>query len=346
MATRHRNRGFSFPPIVLFLSVVIFVHPWFLSPSAFAQEASDQEVAVNLAEGRIVICAAKDGIILAAMDAHGEADSRTPAIAILSAVRMGVVLGAVEWVQPDSQDKPIRLDNEFRGLVAAALNTAGQKDDAFRTSDIESIGVAVLERVRILAGLLHHKINMGADEPLIRIVLAGYVPDYGPEAWTIDYHIRQDALGNDIWRTRVLRPTYNQLYPPEKGKPKTFMEVRYPPENRAAGEPELLDLLQQNDSRLTKIRAANEIEAKSVTLVVEGQSQKTEAASLVNFLKAALPAITVPETKLTMAMVDFDRGFQWILEPPKAPAPPPGETPKDKTPEEPERPTLRHKSEN
>jgi hypothetical protein len=346
MATRHRNRGFSFPPIVLFLSVVIFVHPWFLSPSAFAQEASDQEVAVNLAEGRIVICAAKDGIILAAMDAHGEADSRTPAIAILSAVRMGVVLGAVEWVQPDSQDKPIRLDNEFRGLVAAALNTAGQKDDAFRTSDIESIGVAVLERVRVLAGLLHHKINMGADEPLIRIVLAGYVPDYGPEAWTIDYHIRQDALGNDIWRSRVLRPTYNQLYPPEKGKPKTFMEVRYPPENRATGEPELLDLLQRNDSRLTKIRAASEIEAKSVTLVAEGQSQKTDAASLAKFLKAALPAITVPETKLTMAMVDFDRGFQWILEPPKAPAPPPGETPKDKTPEEPERPTLRHKSEN
>ena len=83
--------------------------------------------------------------------------------------------------------------------------------------------------------MLHHKINLGEDEPLIRIVLAGFVRDYGPEAWTIDYHIAQDALGNDIWRTRVLRPTYNQLYPPEKGKPKTFMEVRYPPENRANG---------------------------------------------------------------------------------------------------------------
>jgi hypothetical protein len=125
------------------------------------------------------------------------------------------------------------------------------------------------------------------------------------------------------------------------------MEVRYPPENRAAGDPELLDLLQQNDSRLAKIRAANEIQAKSVTLVVEGQSQKTDAASLVNFLKAALPAITAPETKLMMAKVDYDAGFQWILQPPKAPAPPPGEKPNDnKTPEEPERPTLRHKSEN
>jgi hypothetical protein len=346
MAWRNYNRRFSFSSFVLFLSVFICVHLWFLSPSTFAQEASDQEVAVNLAEGRVVICAAKDGIILAAMDAHGEAGSQPPAIAILSAIRMGVMLGAVEWVQPDSRDNPVRLDNEFKSLIAAALNTGGHRDEGFRASDIESVGIAVLERIRVLAGTLHHKINLGEDEPLIRIVLAGSVPDYGPEAWTIDYHIRQDALGNDIWRTRVLRPTYNQLYPPEKGKPKTFMEVRYPPENRATGEPELLDLLQQNDSRLTKIRAANEIQEKSVMLAVEGQSQKSDAASLVNFLKAALPAITPPETKLIMAKVDYDGGFQWILAPPKAPAPPPGETPKDKTPEEPERPTLRHKSEN
>ncbi len=346
MASRNYDRRFSFLSLFLPLSVCICVHLWFLPPSAFAQESSDQEVAVNLAEGRVVICAARDGIILAAMDARGEAGSRPPAISILSAERMGVMLGAVEWVQPDSKDKPVRLDNEFHSLIAAALNTAGQPDTGFRASDIESIGIAVLERLRVLAGLLHHKINLGEDEPLIRIVLAGYVRDYGPEAWTIDYHIRQDTLGNDIWRTRVLRPSYNQLYPPEKGQPKTFIEVRYPPENRATGEAELLDLLQQNDSRLAKIRAANEIEAKSVTLAVQGQSQKTDAASLVNFLKAALPAIAPPETKLTMAKVDYDGGFHWILEPPKAPAPPPGATPSDKTPEEPERPTLRHKSEN
>jgi hypothetical protein len=346
MARRHRTLRVSFRSLFLLLSVLICVHLSFLSPSAFARETGDQEVAVNLAEGRVVLCAAKDGIILAAMDAHGEAGSLSPAIALLSVERMGVILGAVEWVQPDSKDKPVRLDNEFRSLIAAALNTAGQKDTGFRASDIESIGVAVLERLRELAGLLHHKIALGEDEPLIRVVLAGYVRDYGPEAWTIDYHIRQDALGNDIWRTRVLRPSYNQLYPPEKGQPKTFIEVRYPPENRAHGEPELLDLLQQNDSRLTKIRAANELQTKSVTLAVEGRSQKTDAGSLANFLKAALPAITSPETKLTMAKVDYDGGFQWILQPPKAPAPPPDETHSDKTLEEPEKPTLRHKSEN
>ncbi len=344
MATQPREFRFSFPAVLMFLSACFCLHLSLFATPSIAQESSDQEVAVNLAEGRVVVCAAKDAIILAATDMHGEVGSRPPGIEILSALRLGVMLGAVEWVLPDSKDKPVRLDSEFRGLVAAALNTGGQPDQGFRASDIESIGIAVLERVRQLAGELHHKVNLSEDEPLIRIVLAGYVRDYGPEAWVIDYHIRQDDLGNGIWRTRVLRPSYDQLYPPEKGKPKTFMEVRYPPENRAAGEPELLDLLQQNDSRLATIRAANQIEAKSVTLAVEGQSQKSEAASLVSFLKAALPATAPSDAKLTMAMVDYDAGFQWILQPPKAPAPPPGQTPADQTPEEADRPTLRHKS--
>ena len=346
MATRLGHPGFSLPSFLLTLSVFICVHLWFHSSSVFAQEAKDQEVAVNLAEGRVVICATKDAIVLAAMGTHGEAGSRTPDITILSAERMGVMLGAVEWVLPESQDKPVRLDSEFTKLVAAALNYGAQKDTGFRASDIESIGISILERLRGLAEQLHHKINLGEEEPLIRIVLAGYVRDYGPEAWVIDYHIRQDALGNDIWRTRVLRPSYNQLYPPEKGKPKTLMEARYPPENRASGDPELLDLLQQNDPRLAKFRAANEIQAKSVTLVAEGQSQKSDAASVVNFLKAAIPALAPPETKLIIAKVDYDGGFHWILEPPKAPAPPTGEKPKEQTPEEPERPTLRRKSDN
>jgi hypothetical protein len=259
----------------------------------------------------------------------------------LSALRAGVMLGAVEWVQPESKDKPIRLDSEFPGLIGAALNSSGTTKYANAADDIEAIGVAVLERVRELASQLHNKLNIGEDEPLIRLVLVGYVLKYGPEAWTIDYHIRQDALGNDIWRTRVLRPSYNQLYPPEKGQPHTLIEVRYPPANRAKGASELLDLLRQNDPRLANIRTANERLAKSVALVVEGQSQKSVAAFDVAFLRGALPAVIPPETKLTMALVDFDKGFQWVIEPPKAERPP-----ADTTPREPDAPTLRRKSEN
>lgn len=309
---------------------------WFSPYSVFAQE-----VAVNLAEGRVVICAAKDGIIMAAIDMHGEADSRPPVVAAVGPLHSGVILGAVEWVHPESTDDPARLDLEFPQIAAGALNSSGRTKSSDAASDIEAIGVALLERVRVLAGMLHNKINLGEDEPLVRVVLAGYVPDYGPEAWTLDYHVRQDVLSSGYWRTRVLRPSYNQIYPPEKGQPRTFVEVRYPPANRATDEPELLDRLHQNDARLSKIRAANPTLAKSLAFVIEGQSQKSDAASNIEFLKAALPAVTSEETKLTMALVDFDKGFQWVLKPPKDAGPPPAEA----KPQEPGAPTLRKKSE-
>jgi hypothetical protein len=324
------------------LSVFICVHLWFLPSLARAQDEGAQEVAVNLAEGRVVVCAAKDGIIVATADAHSEPGSHPPVVVTLSALRAGVLLGGVEWIQPESSDKPIRLDSELARIAAAALNTSGRPKYSDAATDIESIGVAVLERVREVAGQLHHKINIGEDEPLIRLVLVDYVPDYGPEAWTIDYHIRQDALASNYFRTRVLRPSYNQLYPPEKGQPHTLIEVRYPPANRATAAPELLDLLRQNDPRLARIRTATEILAKSITFVVAGESQKSLAASDAEFLRAALPAVTPPETTLTMGLVDFDRGFKWLIEPREAAAP----APADAKPREPDAPTLRRKPSN
>jgi hypothetical protein len=336
MMTRDHRRPFSFLPIFMLLSAFLCVHPWFLPSPAFAQE-----VAVNLAEGRVVICAAKDGIIVATVDAHSEAGAPPPVVAALGDLRAGVILGAVEWVQPESKDAPARLDEEFPRLVASAVHKGAKTGDSGSASDIEAIGVAVLERLRVLAGQLHHKINLAEEEPLLRIVLAGYVEGYGPEAWTLDYHVRQEELANDYWQTRVLRPSYTQLYPPEKGQPRTLVEVRYPPENRTKDEPELLDLLHQNDPRLANLRAANELLAKSVAFIADGQSQKSTAASDIDFLKPALRAVTRPDAQFSMAYVDFDRGFQWVLQPPKSAAPPP---PTDAKPEEPGAPSLLHKS--
>jgi hypothetical protein len=333
MASRKDNQGFSFSPFLQVLSVFICVQLLLLPVGARAQGDAAQEVAVNLAEGRVLICAAKDGIVVATADSHSEPGSRQPVIVMLSGLRAGVLLGAVEWIQPESSDKPVRLDSELGRIAAAALNTSGRPKYSNAATDIESIGVALLERIREIAGQLHNKINVSEDEPLIRFVLVDYVPDY---------HIRQDSLANDYWRTRVLRPSYNQLYPPEKGQPHTLVEVRYPPANRATAAPELLDLLRQNDPRLARMRAANEILAKSVAFVAGGESQKSLAASDAEFLRAALPAVTPPETKLTMALVDFDKGFRWLIEPPEAAVP----APADAKPREPDAPTLRRKPSN
>jgi len=336
-------RASYFFPFYLFLSAFIGVHSWFLLPSVSAQEGAPQELAANLVLGRVLVCAAKDGVILATVDAHGEAGSRPPTVASLGPMRTGVILGAVEWVKPESTDQPIRLDAEFPRLAAGAISAAGPGKSSETASDIESIGVAVLERVRVLAGQLHGKINLGEDEPLIRIILADYVPGYGPEAWTLDYFVRQDQLASGYWRTRILRPSYTQIYPPEKGQPRTLVEVRYPPTDRSKDDPELLDLLKQNDPRLSTIRTASPMIAKSVSFVSEGQSQKSDAMSDINFLKAALPAVVPTDSEITMGYVDYDKGFQWVQHPrtPVAAAPPPA----DAKPREPDAPTLRKKSE-
>src|SRR5579864_1279729 len=136
MAIRNHKHCFSLLFYFPFLFVLICVHPWLFSP-VFAQDDETREVAVNLAQGRVVICAAKDGIIVATIGEHGEPGSRSPAVFSLSAVRAGVVLGAVEWVEPESSDKPIRLDTELPGIVAAALKNPGGPKYTSAASDIE-----------------------------------------------------------------------------------------------------------------------------------------------------------------------------------------------------------------
>src|SRR3989304_4802712 len=116
-----------------------------------------------------------------------------------------------------------------RQLVRLMGEIAGPKRlDAEHAGDIEVLGLAMLEALRPMTSRLHNKIDLGEDEALLELVLVGYVTDYGPEVWSVRYHIVQEPVRGDYWRTRVLRPRYTQLYPPEKGQPRTLMEVRNP----------------------------------------------------------------------------------------------------------------------
>src|SRR3972149_5896435 len=82
----------------IFLSVSICVHQWLLCLPAAAQE--EGEVVVNLAAGRVAVLVAKEGIIVSAVQEHVEAESRPPLVVQLSERRVGIVLGAAEWLQP------------------------------------------------------------------------------------------------------------------------------------------------------------------------------------------------------------------------------------------------------
>ena len=108
----------------------------------------------------------------------------------------------------------------------------GTGDDPTRAEpDLETIGVSFLETLRPLTSQLHHKIDIASDEPLFEIVLIGFAPNHdGPEVWTIEYRVQQEQVGvrAEYWQTRILRPRFTQLYPPEKHAPRTIVEARYP----------------------------------------------------------------------------------------------------------------------
>lgn len=319
-------------PISAFICVYLWLLPW----SARAQE-SEQELVANLAAGRVVLYVARDAIIIGAAGSPAagvEAGSRPPAVVRLGERRIGILLGAVEWVWPASGRAPARLDRELPRLASEAAPARRQAEPE-QASDIESIGVALLERLRPLVSQIHHRLDLKPEEPLLELLLVNYLENYGPEVWELRYRVAQNALRGNYWRTRVLRPSYTQLYPPEKGHPHTLIEARYPPD---APGPALLDLLKQNDPRLARLRSADQIMARAAEHLIRGESHKVSADDAAAFLRAALPVVSGAEAKLILGVLREQRGLEWVLEPPERP-----QTAEEEKPRQPGAPTLRKK---
>src|SRR5229473_5127319 len=185
--------------------------------SASAQDRQrEDEIVANLAGGRVIVHVARESIIFAAIDQPIEANSIPPRVMDLDSGHIGVLFGASEWQLP-ADPKSVRLDKSFPRV--------GGRDPRYETNpdevepDLETIGVAFLERLRPLVAQLHHRIDFKPEEPLFEIVVIGYAPNnYGAEVWTVEYRIQQEevATRGDYWQTRILRPRFTQLYPPEK----------------------------------------------------------------------------------------------------------------------------------
>jgi hypothetical protein len=301
-------------------------------PLVHAQDQRGEEVVANLAEGRVIFCVAKDGMVVASVEGSGEKGSRPPAIVPIGGGRIGVLLGATEWI---TGGKTLRLDGELATAAANAIpkgEIPGAEKD--QPSAIEDIGIAVLELMRPEVTQIHRKLDLGPDEPLVELLLADYVVNYGPEVWSLQYRIRQEALGNDYWETRPLRPAYNQLYPPEKGQPRTFIEARYPANS---SQLTLIARLQAHDPNLDPITHASPEMTAAMAAIMNGDSRKALLDPVSDFLRSALPILAgSSKARISVAKLDPDHGFQWIL----APAEPPP-TPTQTKPQEPGAPSLR-----
>ncbi|HEX2713403.1 MAG TPA: hypothetical protein VHM88_14480, partial [Candidatus Acidoferrales bacterium] len=286
--------------------------------------------------GRTVVYVAGNGVVVGAVApaaSGAEAGSHLLPILPIGGSRIAVLLGAIEWLSPASGRPPVRLDWELAGMASDAAPR--RQPEPYQASDIEAIGVALLERLHAAASQLHRKIDLKPDEPLLELLLVNYVEDYGPEVWLLKYRIAQDAWRGDYWRTRVLRPSYTQLYPPEKGHPRTLIEVHYPPEEPG---PAVLDLLTHDDPQMARLRAADAPIARAIERLVRGESNKGSADDAAAFLRAALPALYGADAKLALGVLREHSGFEWLVEPPELPQPA-----KEGKPREPGAPTLRKK---
>ena len=155
-----------------------------------AQETHEDEIVANLAGGRAIVHVAKDAIVFAAIDQPVERNSIPPRVMDLDATHIGVLFGASEWRIP-ADPKPIRLDRNFQRVARG--DPRYQSAPGEGETDLETMGIAFLEKLRPLVAQLHHKLEFSSDDPIFQIVIIGYAPnDYGPEVWVVEYRIEQE----------------------------------------------------------------------------------------------------------------------------------------------------------
>jgi hypothetical protein len=302
--------------------------------SAAQQQDRGDEIVANLAGGRVIVHVAKDIIVFAAIDQPIEENSIPPRVMNLDSTHIGVLFGAAEWRIP-ADPKPVRLDRNFR--------SAGARDPRYQAvpgevePDLETLGVAFLEKLRPLVAQLHHKLDFAAGEPVFQVVIIGYAPgDYGPEVWVVEFRIEQEEISarGDYWQTRILRPRFTQLYPPEKRAPHTLVETRYPADAKG---PTLDELIQGNDPRIARLGTSEPRFAKVLQDLQAGQAQKAAPVDSADFMRAVLPLIA-GKASFVLGTMEEQHGFEWIVPP---------EEPVEKAEEDknrpPEAPTLMRK---
>src|SRR5580658_476262 len=322
--------------LCLFFVACLILMPAKISP-AQDRERGD-EIVANLAGGRVIVHVARDKIVFAAIDQPVEPNSIPPRVLSIDHSHIGILLGASEW-HLTSDPKPVRLDRDFPHVPGKNPRYSGDPEEV--APDLDVIGVAFLERLRPLVAQLHHKIEFKPDEALFEVVIIGFAPhDYGPEVWTVEYRVQQEEIATrgDYWQTRLLRPRFEQFYPPEKKAAKTLVEIRYPDIAQAAQaqEPTLQQLIEGSDPEIANLSHGEPKFTKVMENIDHGQANKAVPEDATDFLRAVLPLISGKSTFILGTMTEG--GFDWVV-PPEEPI----EKAKVDKNQPPDAPTLHHR---
>ncbi len=291
--------------------VALFILTLVICWSAIAQD-KDDEIVATLSGGRVIVHATRESVSFIAIDEPIEAGSPPPRVMSLDSRHVAVLLGSSEWRIP-ADPAPIRLDKDYQRVAGADPRYQGAYNGEAEP-DLETMGVAFLEKLTPLAARLHHKLDFPADQPLLELVMIGFGPqDYGPEVWTVEFRMIQTmvAARGEYWQTRVLRPRFTQIYPPEKKAPRRLVETCYPGECKG---PTLQQLLEGNEPTLEKLARSDPKFSKAVDLISKGQAQKALAPDSAAFLRAAVPLLYTGK-RFVMGTFEEQHGFDWVVPP-------------------------------
>jgi len=316
---------------VLLLAVVC-------APAPLCAQDQDDEIVATLTGGRVIVHATREKVTFIAIDEPIETGSIPPRVVSLDGRHIGVLLGSSEWRIP-AEPNSIRLDRNLTRIAAQDPRYQGSFVGQAEP-DLETVGTAFLERLTPLAARLHHKLDFPTDEPFFELVVIGFGPaDYGPEVWTVEYRMAQSMIASrgNYWQTRVLRPRFEQAYPPEKHAPRRLVELCYP---LGCKGPSLQQLIEGNEPTLAKLSSSDPKFVKAVDLISRGQAQKAVTSDAAEFLRAAVPLIHSGRT-FVMGAIEEQHGFEWIV-PPDEPVERAGEDDKNRPAEA---PTLRKRVE-
>lgn len=307
-ATRFRRPIYNLVALCIF---VVASLAWPRAPRAQERDLT-KEIVANLAGGRVIVHVARDKIVFAAIDQPIEANSVPPRVLGIDSTHIGVLLGASEW-RHTADPQSVRLDRDFPHLAGRNPHYEVNPDEI--APDLDAIGVAFLERLRPLVSQLQHKVDFKPNEDIFEVVLIGFAPeDYGPEVWTIEYRIAQEevATQGDFWQTRLLRPRFTQLYPPEKHEPRKLVEVRYPPD--AIQGPSLQQLIEGNFPDIDNASQRDPKLIKVEQQIGQGQANKAAPADAIEFMKAVLPILAGKQHYILGTMGE-EGGFDWVIPP-------------------------------
>lgn len=306
--TRVSQGNVSSRPLCLQL-LLIFIFFTAAIPT-LAQDRED-EIVANLAGGRVIVHVAKDVIIFAAIDQPVEPNSIPPRVAGVDSAHIAVLFGASEWRVP-ADPKPIRLDRSIQRVGAQERREDYGLENA--EPDLELIGTTFLEKLRPLVGQLHHKVDFSPNDPIFEMVIIGYAPgDYGPEVWVAEYHMEQEEVatrGEEYWQTRLLRPHFTQLFPPEKHAPRLLVESRYPAGLKG---PTLEEMIKSNDPRIASLTKEARFE-KVLENLRAGSAQKAQSAESVEFMRAAVPLLA-GNSSYVIGTLGEQSGLNWVVPP-------------------------------